>query len=137
MKEHKHANDMMVELRYFNASDFKLDGQDVSGLMNQEFLIKLDNCRHLAGVPFNVTSSYRTIQKNKAVGGAPNSMHVHGRAVDIVCTDGPTRYKIVQSALSLGLTVGIMERGIHIDDRPTPTLFHYYARTKEASSLNE
>lgn len=128
---------MMVELRYFKPSDFKMDGQDVSGFMNQDFLIKLDTCRHLAGVPFVVTSSYRTIQKNKSVGGAPNSMHLHGRAVDIVCTDGATRYKIVQAALSLGLSVGIMERAIHIDDRDTPTLFHYYSRTKEASSLNE
>lgn len=128
---------MMVELRYFKAEDFKMDGQDVSKHMNTDFLIKLDTCRHLSGVPFRVTSSYRSPEKNKSVGGSSQSMHLKGRAVDIICTDGPTRYKIVQAAISLGLTVGIMERGIHLDDRETPTLFHYYARTKEASSLNE
>lgn len=117
-------------MRYFNESEFLMDGQNVFHQMNPAFLVLLDECRHIAGVSFKITSCFRSKAKNKAVGGAPNSMHIFGRAVDVVANDGPTRMKIVRAALSLGLTVGIMENAVHIDNREDQTLFHYYAKYK-------
>lgn len=128
---------LKLKLRYFTDADFRMDGHDVSEKMNAEFLRKLDECRHLSGTPFVITSAFRSSEKNKLVGGAPASLHLKGRAVDIMCTDPVLRYRIVQAAQSLGLTVGVMERGLHLDDRKVPIMFHYYSRTKEATSLNE
>lgn len=118
-------------MRYFKPEEFTMDGQNVFEHMQSDFLKLLDECRHIAGVPFQINSSFRTKEKNKAVGGAPNSMHVKGRAVDIRATNGITRMKIVRAALSLGLTVGIMENAIHLDNRDEQTLFHYYAKYKK------
>ena len=60
------------------------------------------------------------------VGGSRHSMHLTGRAVDIPVKSGTERAKIIRAALSLGLSVGIMENAIHIDDRDDQILFHYY-----------
>ena len=113
-------------MKYFQESEFVMDGKPVFGRMNKAFLEKLDTCRHLAGVPFHITSSYRTPEKNRRVGGSPGSMHLKGRAVDVLCTDGIIRAAIVKSALSMGLSVGIMRSAVHIDDREIQTVFHYY-----------
>lgn len=118
----------MHKLKYFTEQDFTMDGRDVSGNMNPDFLVKLDLCREIAGVVFTVLSSFRTKAKNKAVGGAMGSLHLEGRAVDVRSLDGTTRGKIVRAALSLGLSVGIMENAVHIDDREDQILFHYYAQ---------
>jgi len=117
-------------MRYFSQGEFAMDGQNVFQHMNQTFLALLDECRHIAGVKMKINSCYRSPEKNKAVGGAPNSMHLLGRAVDIEAKNGTVRMKIVRAALSLGLTVGIMENAVHLDNREEQTLFHYYAKYK-------
>lgn len=117
-------------MRYFNPEEFTMDGKTVFQQMDAGFLSLLDECRHIAGVSFKITSSFRTKAKNKAVGGSPNSMHLFGRAVDIVAADGVTRMKIARAALSLGLTVGVMENAVHLDNRDEQILFHYYAKYK-------
>lgn len=117
-------------LRHFSESEFVMDGVNVFEHMDAAFLSLLDECRHIAGVKMKINSCYRTKAKNKAVGGAQNSMHLFGRAVDIETNTGVARMKVVKAALSLGLTVGIMENAVHIDNRESQTLFHYYAKYK-------
>lgn len=128
---------LTVKLRYFSEADFREDGRDVSDRMNADFLIKLDTCRHLCGFPFIVTSSWRSPEKNRRVGGSPGSMHMKGRAVDIRCTDGAQRWQIVKAAVSLGLSVGIMQNAVHLDDREGPIVFHYYHRTPQGVAPEE
>ena len=122
------SNIKAMELRYFPESEFTMDGVNVFTKMDETFLALLDQCRHIAGVGFVITSSYRSPEKNKAVGGASNSMHLYGRAVDVVATDGKVRAKIVKAALSLGLSVGVMKNAIHLDNREGQVLFHYYGK---------
>lgn len=43
----------------------------------------LDPLREAWGAPIIVTSGYRSIKLNKAVGGAKNSQHIYGQAADI------------------------------------------------------
>lgn len=43
----------------------------------------LDPARQLLGIPIIVNSGYRSPRLNKAVGGAPRSYHLQGRAADI------------------------------------------------------
>ena len=58
----------------------------------------LDPARSALGKPITVNSGYRCPQLNKAVGGAPKSYHLLGRAADIT-TNGCNRrlYNILQS----------------------------------------
>lgn len=43
----------------------------------------LDPLREAWGAPIIVTSGYRSLKLNKAVGGATNSQHLYGQAADI------------------------------------------------------
>lgn len=52
-------------------------------LINEDALDRLQTLRSELGVPFLVTSAYRSPEHNKKVGGAKNSMHMKGIAFDI------------------------------------------------------
>lgn len=115
-----------MELKYFKPEEFKMDGRVVFKKMDPDFLALLDQCREIAGVPFIISSCWRSKEKNKKVGGAPGSMHLKGRAVDIICTVGDSRAKVMKAALGLGLSVGVMPNALHIDNRESQIVFHYY-----------
>src|SRR4051794_2701934 len=69
------------------------------------------------GRPMRIVSGYRSAATNRAVGGAPNSQHLVGRAADI-----PPGYATVSQALGAGFAgVGFDARGwaIHVDVRPS------------------
>jgi uncharacterized protein YcbK (DUF882 family) len=77
------------------------------------------------GRPITITSSWRDPQRNRAAGGAPESQHLLGQAVDLrLSADGQYHYDIVKLALELGFT-GVGERRLtgkggmlHLDTRP-------------------
>lgn len=54
---------------------------------NPDFLSALNTARTIYGKPMRVTCMTRCPAHNAAVGGAPDSTHMQGRAVDIACTD--------------------------------------------------
>lgn len=111
---------------YFKPEEFKCDGKTVLDNMDAGFLAKLVTLRERCGFPFVLNSSYRTPAKNKNVGGATDSMHLRGRAVDIAVSGAISRWELIRHATSMGLSVGIMENAVHVDDRPQPVAFHYY-----------
>lgn len=115
-----------MELKHFSPSEFTMDGKVVFDKMDTAFLALLDQCRELAGVPFIISSCYRTPSKNRKVGGSVGSLHLKGRAVDVICTMGETRAKIMKAAMELGLSVGVMPNALHLDDREDQIVFHYY-----------
>ena len=59
--------------------------------------------------------------------GKPKSMHLLGRACDFPFRHytGEQRIKLIQTALELGLTVGVREDIMHIDNREDQTVFGY------------
>ncbi len=126
-----------MELKHFKPSEFTEDTKPAFDKMHPDFLLKLDTCRDLCGVPFSITSSYRSPEKNRRVGGSPGSMHLKGRAVDITCPDGVTRAIIMKTALTLGLSVGVMRNGLHLDNRETQIVFDYYQRYGEGRAEEE
>ena len=45
---------------------------------------QMESVRNLLGCPSHINSAFRSFEVNKAVGGATNSQHVKGQAVDFV-----------------------------------------------------
>ena len=112
-------------MKYFKKSEFRMGNENVYAKMDVTFLISLDELRELVKEPLIITSSYRSVEYNRAIGGAKRSMHLKGKAVDVVCLDGILRRKIVQHALSLGMTCGVAGKFIHIDNRSKQIIFTY------------
>lgn len=51
---------------------------------NHHLVDALEQLRALLGVPLIITSGTRCRAHNAAVGGKPDSEHLHGRAVDVI-----------------------------------------------------
>lgn len=71
--------------------------------VDAELMAALDRARHRAGIPFIVTSGYRTPEDNFAVGGVTDSAHVSGHAIDLRCTNSRHCFLIVRSLVAEGL----------------------------------
>lgn len=106
-----------MELKHFKISEFDSPDLPNSGVnMDQQFLIKLDLARELAGTPFFINSGYRTKEHNALVGGTLNSSHLKGLAADILCFSSIERYKIIGGLISAGFKrLGIANGFIHVD----------------------
>lgn len=90
------------------------------GLLDGDFLLLLNCARHIAGIPFIITSACRCIPHNIKSGGVANSSHIIrkgvGLAVDIKCKTGASRFKIMKALLAVGLSrIGVANGFIHVD----------------------
>ena len=112
-------------MRYFKESEFTMGKDNVFGKMDTEFLEVLDNLRECVGQPLQITSSFRSPDYNKSIGGSKNSKHMEGIAVDLACDNGVLRMNIVENALAFGLTVGVAKTFIHVDNRTNQIVFAY------------
>ena len=117
-------------MRYFSLDEF--DSPDLPGsgeFMNQDFIDLLDKARERAGVPFRITSGYRSEQHNKDVGGVKNSSHRYGLAADISCVNSARRFLIIEALLYVGFTrIGVADTFIHVDlsiDKPQNLIWTY------------
>ncbi|MEF8794424.1 D-Ala-D-Ala carboxypeptidase family metallohydrolase [Thiohalorhabdus sp.] len=89
--------------------------------MAKKTLKKLGRARKLAGVPFIITSAYRTPSYNTEIGGVEGSAHTNGRAVDISIKGMPwARVVLILVALVLGgfRRIGLAKSFVHADDDP-------------------
>jgi hypothetical protein len=94
-----------------------VDARETPGLQPRvtELLTGLESAY---GQPLNVTSGYRSPEKNAAVGGAKGSQHMHGNAVDIDVSGMSTdeRRKLIELAQAQGFTgVGVYDNSLHFD----------------------
>ena len=105
---------------YFDFSEFDSPDRPGSGrTMNVEFLQMIDAARHIADVPFVITSGVRTLKWNAKVGGVKGSSHIKGRAADIACSSSAQRLIIVSALLDVGFRrIGIAKTFIHVDNDP-------------------
>lgn len=98
-------------LKYFN----KIQDPKMIGLTDK-LMSMLDNARHIAGVPFIITSGLRTEEHNKEVGGMADSSHLRGLACDIACSDSPTRYLMLYSFFVAGFKrIEVCTNHLHVD----------------------
>lgn len=104
-------------MKHFTLNEFESPDEAGSGKkMDEEFLLMLNEAREEAGIPFIITSGYRTKQHNEDVGGVADSSHLKGLACDIASMDSRTRFLIVGALLEVGFNrIGIAGTFIHID----------------------
>ena len=79
----------------------------------------LERLRVAVHRPIRIVSGYRCQQHNAAVGGAPRSQHLYGKAADLV-----VGLATVPEALAAGFT-GVGHRGqwvVHVDVRQGPVV---------------
>lgn len=109
-----------MNLKHFNIEEFDSPDKPGSGaMMNEEFLHRLDDARGIAGIPFTITSGFRTYEHNDLVKGVDSSAHTKGHAADISCRDSRTRWLIVNALMLCGFNrIGVADTFIHVDDDP-------------------
>jgi len=98
-----------IELKHF--TDSEVEGLDPI------FSYRLDTAREKAGVPFIITSGFRTPDENDAIASSvKDSAHLTGKAVDLRVIDGLHRFYIVKGLIEAGFNrIGIYTRHIHVD----------------------
>ena len=119
-------------LKFFTFDEFDSPDKPGSGLlMHGDFLRRLDMAREAAGLPFVVTSGYRTAEHNQAVGGVEGSAHTRGWAADISLADLSTadQLRIVAELSRVGIRrIGIAPgRFVHADTDPTKPIPAYWS----------
>ena len=112
-------------MRYFKESEFVMGEENVFHKMDADLLHRLDTLRELVSEPLSITSSFRSEDYNKGVGGSKTSQHLKGKAVDLSCNNSTLRAKIVKHALELDLTCGVAKTFVHIDNRDNQIVFTY------------
>jgi uncharacterized protein YcbK (DUF882 family) len=104
-------------IKHFKPSEF--DSPDLKGSgkkMRKVFIEKLEYARINAGVPFKITSGYRSKAYNKKVGGVKDSAHRKFCACDISVTTSAKRFKIIYGLILAGFKrIGIGKNFIHCD----------------------
>ena len=126
-----------MEYRYFKLSEFDSPDEKGSGNnMDREFVRLLDEARHIAGIPFRISSgggfrteAYNTELCKRNPYAVKNSSHKLGLAADILVDSSRSRYLIIQALLRVGLNrMGIAKGFIHVDDDPkkTPDVCWHY-----------
>lgn len=121
------AADWWKGIRYFTRAEFKCKcgGRYCNGYpveMDPEELRVVDEIRRRAGVPLRVNSGLRCPGWNAdpIVGGAANSLHTTGRAVDLSGSISPEKLKAVAEEVTKEMIpgrggIGLYRWGIHVD----------------------
>lgn len=122
---------MNTGLKYFSQSDFdKCNPSCKLEEMDEKFMKKLDIARQIAKIPIIPTSGFRSEEWEHEQGRDGTSSHTKGLAIDLKAEDSPTRYKLINSLLSVGLNrIGIGKNFIHVDmdkNKPSNVIWHYY-----------
>jgi zinc D-Ala-D-Ala carboxypeptidase len=110
LAQQRQRNNFVTDYKYFQPSE-------VVGL-DQGLCVLLDQARGLAGVPFVITSGLRTEAQNEALTEAvKDSAHLTGNAVDLACSDDPSRFAMLKALLQVGfIRIGIYAAHIHVDN---------------------
>lgn len=116
--------------KYFDQSDFdKCNPKCTIEQMSERLLRKLDSARELVGIPFVLTSAFRSVEHDKSKGRSGNSAHTRGLAVDVRAATGKEKLQVVDAALKVGFKrIGIHKSFIHLDiddSLPNPTIWLY------------
>lgn len=126
-------------MRYEFFSESELQCKCGCGMLpEQDFIVKIETLRRMAGFAFPVTSAARCPEHNAKVSSTGETgPHTTGRAIDIAVSREKA-FTLVRLALELriGITgIGVSQKGnsrfVHLDDLPNsptsprPTIWSY------------
>lgn len=116
-----------MDLRYFKVSEFDCT-ETSENKMQEKFLIKLDELRHVCNFPFIINSGYRSSIHSLEIRKKNLGTHSQGIAADIKIINSSKRFIIVNNAIKLGFKgIGIGQNFVHVDMRETvPVMWTYY-----------
>lgn len=89
--------------------------------MHPEFLAMLDEARGSTGLPFKITSGYRTEEHNASVGGVKGSSHCKGYAADIsiYAWSEAEVVRLIANLVKAGFRrIGRAKTFVHVDNDP-------------------
>ena len=95
--------------------------KDPNGFIDSDLVLKLEKLREAVGFKLIITSGFRSEKENEAIGGAKNSLHLEGKAIDIATINISTNgmYQLIKNAILVGFTgIIIYPRHVHLDIRP-------------------
>lgn len=110
--------------------------------IDRDMIHALDEVRAAFGRPIRITSGYRSLSHNAAVGGAKNSQHLHGKAVDIALDpySSAERHRLMLLLLDHGFTsfgtYGHIPGMLHADTRGFAARWHHGPGQPPAWFLN-
>ena len=88
-------------MNYFTKSETQCKcgcGMDIK----DETRNRLNIARVECGIPIYLTNGARCIEHNKEIGGAKNSDHIYGTAVDVQPQSVKSKYKIMKALMNAG-----------------------------------
>ena len=96
----------------------------------EHFINRVQILRDLVGVPFSLTKKgggfYRCSIYNESIGGAKNSQHLLGNAMDVLTHgwSGDVKWEFIREATALKLSLGLYNSFFHIDYRSSPVMWY-------------
>ena len=88
----------------------------------KETALLLEQVRDLLGHPIQITSGYRSLKLNSAIGSKPTSDHVQGYAADFVCPQygsvSDVCHAIMDSTIEYHQLIHEFDSWIHISANP-------------------
>lgn len=120
-------------LKYFTEDEFRKSSfclpseaslaktiiEDPVSLLDWPTLKKLDQTRDYAGIPFEVTCSFRSRAWDISQGRSGKSAHTKGYAFDIKANTDHRRFLILRAAILCGWNrIGVAKTYIHLDNDP-------------------
>lgn len=115
------AADIAQNSQFFTGAELACKGNGAI-FIDLAALRLLNDFRLNWGQPLQIASAYRSPARNKAVGGAPNSYHMQGRAFDIVFRpDNMLRAAFLAESIGFHGIILYPNKGfIHLDNREFP-----------------
>ncbi len=105
------------KIRYFKFEEFV---KEKGGFIDSDLVMKMEKLREYCGFPLIITSGYRSPSKNQEVGGASNSYHLRGEAVDVSIRGfSPSMiYKLLKGSFLVGFGgIILYPSHVHLDLR--------------------
>lgn len=100
----------------FSKTEFRCKCGCSQDSIDSDLVIILQAVRESVGSAIVISSGVRCDNYNAEVNGVPESSHVFGTAVDIVCESSKLRFAIIAASVAAGIKrIGIADRFIHLD----------------------